>query len=100
VTIAANGAEEQMERDRLVRPLHESQRHESLGQLADGVAHDFNNLLAAILNYVSFVDEELAAEIALRPAHESARLSAALDDVRQIGAAAEQAARLTQQLLA
>ena len=92
--------EAQLERDRLERQLHQSQRLESLGQLAGGVAHDFNNLLAAILNYVSFVDEEIAAAIVLRPAHESARLSALLDDVSQIGAAAERAARLTHQLLA
>jgi PAS domain S-box-containing protein len=92
--------EAQLERDRMERQLHQSQRLESLGQLAGGVAHDFNNLLAAILNYVSFVDEEITAEIATRPAHESARLSAVLDDVSQIGAAAERAARLTHQLLA
>ena len=92
--------EAQLERDRLERQLHQSQRLESLGQLAGGVAHDFNNLLAAILNYVSFVDEEITAEIATRPAHESVRLSAVLDDVSQIGAAAERAARLTHQLLA
>lgn len=92
--------EAQLERDRLERQLHQSQRLESLGQLAGGVAHDFNNLLAAILNYVSFVDEEITAEIALRPSHEAARLSAVLEDVAQIGAAAERAARLTHQLLA
>ena len=92
--------EAQLERDRMERQLHQSQRLESLGQLAGGVAHDFNNLLAAILNYVSFVDEEITAEIATRPAHESARLSAVLDDVSQIGAAADRAARLTHQLLA
>jgi PAS domain S-box-containing protein len=89
--------EAQLERDRLERQLHQSQRLESLGQLAGGVAHDFNNLLAAILNYVSFVDEEITAEIALRPSHESVRLRGVLDDVTQIGAAAERAARLTHQ---
>ena len=92
--------EAQLERDRLERQLHQSQRLESLGQLAGGVAHDFNNLLAAILNYVSFVNEEITTEIAHRPSHESARLSKVLDDVSQIGAAAERAARLTHQLLA
>jgi PAS domain S-box-containing protein len=92
--------EAQLERDRLERQLHQSQRLESLGQLAGGVAHDFNNLLAAILNYVTFVDEEITAEIALHPSREAARLTAVLEDVGQIGAAAERAARLTHQLLA
>ena len=46
------------------------------------------------------MDEEISAEIASRPSHQSARLSAVLDDVSQIGAAAERAARLTHQLLA
>jgi signal transduction histidine kinase len=92
--------ETQLERDRLERQLHQSQRLESLGQLAGGVAHDFNNLLAAILNYVSFVSEEITKEIELRPADESVRLHAVLSDVSEIGAAAERAAQLTHQLLA
>ncbi len=92
--------ETQLERDRLERQLHQSQRLESLGQLAGGVAHDFNNLLAAILNYVSFVSEEITKEIELRPPSETVRLHDVLSDVSQIGAAAERAARLTHQLLA
>jgi PAS domain S-box-containing protein len=84
------------DRQRLEAQLHQSQRMESLGQLAGGVAHDFNNLLAVILNYASFVAEELsvAAE-----SPEGAHWEAPLKDVRQIQLAAERASLLTHQLL-
>ena len=75
------------ERQTLQERLQQSQRLDSLGQLAGGIAHDFNNLLAVILNYASFVAEEVAADTAVRA------------DVEQIRIAAERAARLTQQLL-
>jgi PAS domain S-box-containing protein len=93
-------AEVQSERDLLESRLHQSHRLESLGQLAGGVAHDFNNLLAAILNYVSFASEEITKELELRPPEARDRLKAVLEDVGQIGAAAERAASLTHQLLA
>jgi signal transduction histidine kinase/CheY-like chemotaxis protein len=77
--------------------LHvQAQRLESLGLLAGGVAHDFNNLLAVILNYVSFVSEEVAAVAG----PDSARhLEAVSADLGQIKRAAERAAELTHQLL-
>jgi PAS domain S-box-containing protein len=82
------------ERERLGRQLQQSQRLESLGQLAGGVAHDFNNLLAVISNYASFVSEEVAkdaAQVALVPVRE---------DMAQIQRATERAADLIRQLLA
>jgi PAS domain S-box-containing protein len=77
--------------------LPQAQRLENLGQLAGGVAHDFNNLLGVILNYVSFVSEEMGAATESDWAQ---RWEAALADVGQIQRAAERAAALTRQLLA
>jgi PAS domain S-box-containing protein len=75
------------DRHALEQRLHQSERLESLGQLAGGIAHDFNNLLAVIMNYAGFVVEETAD----RPA--------VLADAEEIKAAAQRAARLTRQLL-
>jgi len=83
----------QAERDRLEAQLHQSQRLESLGQLAGGVAHDFNNLLGVISNYATFVREEVAKEPAL------IQLQAVREDIEQVEKAAERAANLTRQLL-
>src|SRR5580692_1821693 len=77
--------------------LQQAQRLESLGQLAGGVAHDFNNLLAVILNYASFVAEELSDAT---DSDWSQRCESARSDVGQIQLAAERAATLTHQLLA
>ena len=89
-------------RERLEAQLHQSQRLESLGQLAGGVAHDFNNLLAVILNYAAFVEEEVAAAATPHPAgvHRATRWPEVRADVEQIRRAAERAAALTHQLLA
>jgi signal transduction histidine kinase len=73
-------------------------RLEGVGHLADDVAHDFNNLLAAILNYVSHVSEAISTELDVRPAEESGQLHEMLDDVSQMGAAAERAAHLLDRL--
>ncbi len=84
-------------KERLQAQLQQAQRLENLGQLAGGVAHDFNNLLTVIVNYVSFVSQELAA------ATESdwpARLETARGDLAQVSRAADRAAGLTRQLLA
>jgi PAS domain S-box-containing protein len=88
--------EAEAERERLEGQLHQSQRMESLGQLAGGVAHDFNNLLAVILNYASFVAEELS-NAAGSPT--GTQWEGPLKDVEQIQLAAERARLLTHQLL-
>jgi PAS domain S-box-containing protein len=72
---------------RLEARLHQSERLESVGQLAGGIAHDFNNLLAVILSYARFLRDELEEGHPLR------------DDVKEIEWAAERAADLTHQLL-
>jgi PAS domain S-box-containing protein len=84
----------QAERDKLERHLHQSQRLESLGQLAGGVAHDFNNLLGVISNYAAFAGEEVTRQLP------GGRGQAACADIAQIQEAAERAAGLTHQLLA
>jgi PAS domain S-box-containing protein len=86
-----------IELERLEGQLHQSQRMESLGQLAGGVAHDFNNLLAVILNYAAFVTEELTAVVETPG---GARWEGPLRDLQQIQIAAERASVLTHQLLA
>jgi two-component system, cell cycle sensor histidine kinase and response regulator CckA len=75
------------ERESLGERLRQSERLESLGQLAGGVAHDFNNILGVILNYATFVAQQTTDNPAVQA------------DVGQIRSAAERAARLTRQLL-
>jgi two-component system, cell cycle sensor histidine kinase and response regulator CckA len=87
----------QRDKAHLEAQLEQAQRLESLGQLAGGVAHDFNNLLAVILNYASFVAEELSDAT---ESDWSERCASARRDVGQIQQAAERAATLTHQLLA
>ena len=84
----------QAERDKMERQLHQSQRLESLGQLAGGVAHDFNNLLGVISNYAAFAGEEVARQLP------GGRGQGVRDDIGQVQKAAERAAGLTHQLLA
>ena len=75
------------ERKRLEAQLRQSQRLESVGQLAGGIAHDFNNFLSVIRGYARFIIDGLPADSALRA------------DAEEVARAAERAARLTNQLL-
>jgi PAS domain S-box-containing protein len=82
------------ERERVQRRLQQSERLESLGQLVGGVAHDFNNLLNVIQGYTDFTAEEIG-----RRAETDPQLAPVLEDIGQVQAAAQQAGRLTRQLL-
>lgn len=70
------------------RALQQAQKIESLGVLAGGVAHDFNNLLVAMLGQTSLALQKLPAD------------SPGRTHVEKATKAAENAARLTKQLLA
>jgi hypothetical protein len=85
------------EHERYQRQHHQSQRLESLGQLAGGVAHDFNNLLGVIQIYSSLVAEEVARAC---EGPEAERWTAVSADVLRITQATNRASELTHQLLA
>jgi PAS domain S-box-containing protein len=83
------------EREHLERRLRQSERLESLGQLAGGVAHDFNNLLGIINGYASMSAADVEPMAATDPAWQTLH-----HDLIEIVAAGDRAAGLTRQLLA
>jgi PAS domain S-box-containing protein len=90
-------AQDMTQRRKVQLQAQQTQRLESLGQLAGGVAHDFNNLLGVILNFSWFVKANLTAEV---ESGNGEKWRPALRDMERIERAAENAARLTHQLLA
>jgi two-component system, cell cycle sensor histidine kinase and response regulator CckA len=75
------------ENKKLAEQLLQSQKMESIGNLAGGIAHDFNNLLGGILGYASFIKKKMSLQ---DPLYHS---------VNSIERSAQQAAELTKQLL-
>ncbi len=75
------------EQANLQNQLQQSQKMESIGQLAGGIAHDFNNMLSVILGH---------AELALIKPETQEKMNARL---KEICKAAEHSATLTRQLL-
>ena len=75
------------ERKVLEEQLRQSQKMESIGQLAGGIAHDFNNLLTAIIGYSDLSMIDLGDEESL------------LENLQQIRLAGTRASQLTGQLL-
>jgi len=80
-------AEDITERLSLEEQLRQSQKMESIGQLASGVAHDFNNMLTIIQGHTSLLLSKTTLP------------SEAVDSIQAVFFAAERAARLTRQLL-
>jgi two-component system cell cycle sensor histidine kinase/response regulator CckA len=75
-------------RKNLENQLIQTQKMESVGQLAGGVAHDFNNMLSVILGYTNLALERIASE---DPLH---------NDLQEVYTAALRSAAITRQLLA
>jgi PAS domain S-box-containing protein len=80
-------AEDVTERLNLEAQLRQSQKMESIGQLAAGVAHDFNNILTIIQGHAGLLNTDASLNVELS------------ESARQIAVAAERAANLTRQLL-
>ena len=76
------------EKTKLQEQLQHAQKMEAIGILAGGIAHDFNNVLSAVMGYGSMLDMRMQGGDPLR------------SYVKQILAASERAAALTQSLLA
>ena len=68
--------------------LREAEKLEAVGKLAGGIAHDFNNLMTAVIGYGHFALSRLEEAHSLR------------DSLTEIVKAGEQAAQLTQMILA
>jgi signal transduction histidine kinase len=89
-------AEEIVGRRQAEAALWHTQKLDLIGQLTGGIAHDFNNLLMVISGNLELVQETFDSGASLSPA-QRAQLRQLLDSAE---AAAEHAAKITQQLLA
>ena len=81
-------------KEQLERRLRQSQRLESLGELAGGVAHDFNNLLNIVLGYTDFAAEQVNEVAGADPQWQPVQ-----HDLSRVREAAQRASTLARQLL-
>lgn len=72
---------------RLQEQLVQSQKMETIGQLAGGIAHDFNNILTPIIGYTDMVMSDLPSNSKLK------------DDLKIVLEAASRAKKLVSQIL-
>lgn len=75
------------EREKIQLQLAQSQKMESIGNLAGGIAHDFNNILSSILGF---------SDLALRQVETGSPIK---DDLKEIQAAGIRAKDLVKQIL-
>jgi len=87
LAFSLHSIETEMDRDRSVVALHQSQKMDALGRLAGGVAHDFNNLLTVIRGYAELLLDEAVVEPKVK------------ERVQVIASATDRASALTSQLL-
>jgi PAS domain S-box-containing protein len=85
---------EEARREALEDQLRQTQRLESVGQLAGGVAHDFNNLLSVVLGSITLLEGTLKQVLEGSPERDQV-----LSDLRLVEEAARRGAALTRQLL-
>jgi two-component system cell cycle sensor histidine kinase/response regulator CckA len=76
------------ENQKLTEQFYQSQKMESIGNLAGGIAHDFNNLLVPIVGY---------AELGMMAASPGSKFHTHFQQIKEAG---ERAANLTRQILA
>jgi len=75
------------EQKNIEKQLLQSQKMESIGNLAGGIAHDFNNLLTVIKGNIYIAQRKMGKE------------SSAVDALDQVSIAVDRAAALTEQML-
>ncbi len=78
----------EVENQKLTEQFYQSQKMESIGNLAGGIAHDFNNLLVPIVGY---------AELGMMAASPGSKFHTHFQQIKEAG---ERAANLTRQILA
>jgi PAS domain S-box-containing protein len=76
------------EHKKIEKQLQQSQKMESIGNLAGGIAHDFNNILSSVIGFTELALDEVEKETTLE------------DSLQEVYAAGKRAKDLVKQILA